>query len=46
MKTRLLYLSCSSLLLAGWIPVAANAQASKAEAHVASANAIASQPGL
>jgi len=46
MRSRLLYLACSSLVWAGWIPVEANAQASKAEAHVATANAIASQPGL
>ena len=45
MRSRLPYIFCSSLLLAGWIPVAANAQAAKTEGHVAAAKAL-SDAGL
>jgi metallo-beta-lactamase class B len=41
-----LCLFCSSFLFAGWLALDANAQAAKAEAHVAAAKAIASEPGL
>jgi metallo-beta-lactamase class B len=45
MKNRLLYILSSTVLLAGLIPVAANAQAARAEQHMAAAKALASQPG-
>jgi metallo-beta-lactamase class B len=41
-----LCLFCSSFVLAGWITIEANAQPAKAEAHVAAAKTIASEPGL
>src|SRR5690242_6087455 len=46
MRRHFLYVFCSTVLLAGWITTEANAQASKAEEHVAAAKAIASEPGL
>jgi metallo-beta-lactamase class B len=46
MRRYFLWTFCSSLLLASWITIDANAQAAKAEAHVATAKTIAAQPGL
>ena len=46
MRRHLVCLFCSSFLLAGWITIEANAQAAKAQAHVAAAKAAASEPGL
>ena len=45
MRRYFLCLLCS-FLLAGWITIEANAQAAKAEAHVAAAKTLASEPGL
>jgi metallo-beta-lactamase class B len=46
MKRHLLCLLCSSFLFAGGLLVEANAQAAAAQAHVAAAKAVASEPGL
>ena len=46
MRRYFLCLFCSSFLLAGRIAIEANAQAAKAQAHVAAAKATASEPGL
>ena len=46
MRRRFFYLFCSTFLLTGWLTPEANAQASKAEQHVAAAKTIASEAGL